>query len=132
MQDLITLLRTVNSLQHINLFIYGIFHLLFFQRLKHSTYRSDQIRSVAQLCPTLCDPVNRSTPGLHVQHQESGSTTDGQKLELVLFSPATCWPFPSPPASPGCWRCPHDTQNSFWGGTLPIRGKAWMTSSASY
>ena len=26
--------------------------------------RSDQIRSVAQSCPTLCDPMNCSTPGL--------------------------------------------------------------------
>ena len=25
--------------------------------------------SVAQLCPTLCDPMNRSTPGLPVHHQ---------------------------------------------------------------
>ena len=31
--------------------------------------RSDQIRSVAELCPTLCDPMNRSTPGLPVHHQ---------------------------------------------------------------
>ena len=30
---------------------------------------SDQIRSVAQSCPTLCDPVNHSTPGLPVHHQ---------------------------------------------------------------
>ena len=29
----------------------------------------DQIRSVTQLCPTLCDPMNRSTPGLPVHHQ---------------------------------------------------------------
>ena len=28
-----------------------------------------QIRSVAQLCLTLCDPMNRSTPGLPVHHQ---------------------------------------------------------------
>ena len=28
-----------------------------------------QIRSVTQLCPTLCDPMNRSTPGLPVHHQ---------------------------------------------------------------
>ena len=27
------------------------------------------ISSVAQLCPTLCDPMNRSTPGLSVHHQ---------------------------------------------------------------
>ena len=25
--------------------------------------------SVAQLCPTLCDPINHSTPGLPVHHQ---------------------------------------------------------------
>ena len=30
---------------------------------------SDQIRSVTQLCLTLCDPMNRSTPGLPVHHQ---------------------------------------------------------------
>ena len=29
----------------------------------------DQIRSVAQSCPTLCDPMNHSTPGLPVHHQ---------------------------------------------------------------
>ena len=31
--------------------------------------RSDQIRSVAQSCPILCDPMNHSTPGLPVHHQ---------------------------------------------------------------
>ena len=31
--------------------------------------RSDQIRSVAQSCPTLCDPMNCSMPGLPVHHQ---------------------------------------------------------------
>ena len=29
--------------------------------------RSDLIRSVAQSCPTLCNPMNRSTPGLPVR-----------------------------------------------------------------
>ena len=29
---------------------------------------SDQIRSDAQSCPTLCNPMNRSTPGLLVHH----------------------------------------------------------------
>ena len=33
--------------------------------LKHC---SVQFSSVAQLCPTLCDPMNRSTPGLPVHH----------------------------------------------------------------
>ena len=31
--------------------------------------RSDQIKSVAQSCPTLCDPMNCSMPGLPVHHQ---------------------------------------------------------------
>ena len=31
--------------------------------------RNYQFSSVAQLCPTLCDPMNRSTPGLPVHHQ---------------------------------------------------------------
>ena len=31
--------------------------------------RSDQIRSVTESCLTLCDPMNRSTPGLPVHHQ---------------------------------------------------------------
>ena len=30
---------------------------------------SVQFRSVAQSCPTLCDPMNCSTPGLPVHHQ---------------------------------------------------------------
>ena len=32
-------------------------------------YASAQFSSVTQLCPTLCDPMNRSTPGLPVHHQ---------------------------------------------------------------
>ena len=33
-----------------------------------------QFSSVSQLCPTLCDPMNRSTPGLPVHHQLLEST----------------------------------------------------------
>ena len=33
------------------------------------SHESDQIRSVAQSCPTLCDPMNPSMPGLPVHHQ---------------------------------------------------------------
>ena len=38
-----------------------------FQRVGHS--HSVQFTSVAQSCPTLCNPVNLSTPGLPVHHQ---------------------------------------------------------------
>ena len=43
-----------------------------FQILKDDAVKvlhSDQIRSVAQSCLTLCDPMNWSTPGLLVHHQ---------------------------------------------------------------
>ena len=32
-------------------------------------FSSVQFSSVAQLCPTICNPMNRSTPGLPVHHQ---------------------------------------------------------------
>ena len=32
-------------------------------------FKIGKFSSVAQSCPTLCDPVNRSTPGLPVQNQ---------------------------------------------------------------
>ena len=35
---------------------------------------SVQFSSVAPLCPTLCDPMNHSTPGLPVHHQLPEST----------------------------------------------------------
>ena len=34
-----------------------------------NVYTSVQWSSFAQLCPTLCDPMNHSTPGLPVHHQ---------------------------------------------------------------
>ena len=37
--------------------------------IKKVQYHSVQFSSVAQSCLTLCDPMNRSTPGLPVHHQ---------------------------------------------------------------
>ena len=37
--------------------------------LKKPIRRSVQFSSVAQSCPTLCDPMNHSMPGLSVHHQ---------------------------------------------------------------
>ena len=36
---------------------------------KQKTFSSVQFSSIAQSCPTLCDPINRSMPGLPVHHQ---------------------------------------------------------------
>ena len=43
------------------------------------------MRSVAQSCPTLCYPMNRSTPGLPVYHQLL-EFTQTQSIELVMPS----------------------------------------------
>ena len=71
------------------------------------TYISDQIRSVqfssvAQSCPTLCDPMNRSTPGLPVQLQLSEFTqthvhrvSDAIQPSHPLSSPSPLAPNPS-------------------------------------
>ena len=62
---------------------------------------SVQFSSVAQSCLTLCDPMNRSTPGLPVHHQlpEEGHVwRDRDKIELLslscLYMPCTCIMFP--------------------------------------
>ena len=53
-----------------NLSVLGKFRELVTLLLMNITnIRSDQIRSVTQSCLTLCDPMNRSTPGLPVHHQ---------------------------------------------------------------
>ena len=38
-------------------------------KLQCKVYSSVQFSSAAQSCPTLCNPMNRSTPGLPVHHQ---------------------------------------------------------------
>ena len=65
--------------------------------------RSDQIRSVAQSCPTFCDPMNCSTPGLPVHHQLPEFTethvhrvSDAIQPSHPLFSPSP--PTPIPPS----------------------------------
>ena len=63
---------------------------------------TDQIRSVAQSCPTLCDPMNRSTPGLPVHHQLPEFTqthvhwvSDAIQPSHPLSSPSALAPNPS-------------------------------------
>ena len=44
------------------------------KKAKKKLVSSTQFNSVALLCPTLCDPMNHSTPGLPVHHQLPEST----------------------------------------------------------
>ena len=76
----------------------GTFHFLFTLLFWHSV----QFSSVAQLCLTVCDPMNRSTPGLpvHNQHPEFTQTrihqvSDAIQLSHPLSSPSPPAPNPS-------------------------------------
>ena len=57
-----------------------------------------QFSSVAQSCLTLCDPVNRSTPGLPVHHQLPDSTQTHVHWVSDAIQPSNPLSFPSPPA----------------------------------
>ena len=54
--------------------------------------------SVAQLCPTLCDPMNRSTPGLPVHHQLPEFTQTHVHQVGDAIQPSHPLSSPSPPA----------------------------------
>ena len=62
------------------------------------TSPSDQIRSVTQLCPALCDPMNRSTPGLPVHHQLLEFTQTHIHRVTETIQPSHPLLSPSPPA----------------------------------
>ena len=61
-------------------------------------YHSVQVSSVAQLCPTLCDPMNRSTPGLPVHHQLLEFTQTHVRRVSDAIQPSHPLSSPSPPA----------------------------------
>ena len=56
-----------------------------------------QFSSVSQSCPTLCDPVNCSTPGLPVHHQLTSIKSVMPSSHLILGHPLLLLPsiFPS-------------------------------------
>ena len=61
-------------------------------------FASVQFSVVTQLCPTLCDPVNRSKPGLPVHHQLLESTQTHIHWVGDTIHPSHPLSSPSPPA----------------------------------
>ena len=57
-----------------------------------------QFSSVAQLCPTLCDPLNHSMPGLPVHHQLLEFTQTQVRRVGDAIQPSHPLSSPSPPA----------------------------------
>ena len=64
--------------------------------IKNFIYES--FSSVAQLCPTLCNPMNRSTPGLPVHHQLPEFTQTHIHRVNDAIQPSHPLSSPSPPA----------------------------------
>ena len=61
-------------------------------------WRLIQFSSVAQSCPTLCDPMNRSTPGLPVHHHLPEFTQTHVHRVSDAIQPSHPLSSPSPPA----------------------------------
>jgi len=59
---------------------------------------SYQFSSVAQSCPTICDPMNHSTPGLPVHHQLPEFTQTHVYWVHDAIQPSHPLSSPSPPA----------------------------------
>ena len=75
----------------------------FFWKKKKKTYypeveASVQFSSVAQSSPTLCDPMNHSTPGLPVHHQLPEFTQTHVHRVSDAIQPSHPLSSPSPPA----------------------------------
>ena len=64
----------------------------------HPSHISIQFSSVTQSCPTLCDPMNRSTPGLPVHHQLPEFTETHVHRVSDAIQPSHPLSSPSPPA----------------------------------
>ena len=60
-------------------------------------FSSVQLSSVAQSCPTLCDPMNWSTPGLPVHHHLPEFTQTHVHRVSDAIQPSHTLPSPSPP-----------------------------------
>ena len=84
-----------------------------------------QISSVAQLCPTLCDPMNLSTPGLPVDHHLPVFTQTHVHQVHDAIQPSHPLSSPSPPT-------PNPSQHHFSNeSTLLMRWPKYWSFSFS-
>ena len=77
-------------------FKFNCFKILHFYKVILRT--SQSVSSLAQSCPTLCDPMNHSTPGLPVHHQLPEFTQTHVHWVSDAIQPSHPLSSPSPPA----------------------------------
>ena len=104
-----------------------------------TSFNSVQFSSVAQSCPTLCDPMNCSTPGLPVHHQLPEFTQTHVHWVGDAIQPSHPLSSPSPPApNPSRHQSFPMSQLFAWGGQstgvsasasfLPKKSQGWSPS----
>ena len=73
-------------------------YIYLFLRNRSICWKSVQFSLIAQSCPTLCDPMNRSMPGLPVHHQlpEFTETHIHRVSDAIQPSHPLSSPFPAP------------------------------------
>ena len=87
---------------------------------------SVQFSSVTQSCPTLCEPMNRSTPGLPVHHQLPEFIQTHVHRVSDAIQPSYPLSSPSPPVPN-----PSQHQGLFQWTTLPMRWPEYWSFSFS-
>ena len=116
--------------------------------LTERCFSSVQFSSVAQSCLTLCDPMNRSTPGLPVHHHLPEFTqthvhqvSDAIQPSHPLLSPFPPAPKPLPASDGGSSQSFPMSQHFTWGGQsigvsalasfLPKNTQGWSPSECT-
>ena len=78
---------------------YGLLFFIFLLReVWGISHHVNQFSSISQSCPTLCDPINCSTPGLPVHHQPPEFTQTHVHWVGDALQPSHPLSSPSPPA----------------------------------
>ena len=87
-------------------------HLKFYFSFSLYSFLSVQFSSVAQSCPTFCDPMNGSTPDLPVHHHlpEFTQTHFHRVSDAIQLSHPLSSPFPPAPN-------PSQLQSFLWGNS---------------
>ena len=88
----------LNYRPYLNFIIFPMNILFLFQESRNLYCIYFQFSSIAQSCPTLCDPMNCSTPGLPVHHQLPEFTQTHVHWLSDAIQPSHPLSLPSPPA----------------------------------
>ena len=104
---------------------------------QNNHFSSVQFSSVTQSCPTLCDPINDSTPGLSVHHQLPEFTQIHIHRVSDAIQPSSVVSFSSCPQSlPASESFPvsqlfewggQSTGVSAWASFLPKKSQGWSS-----